>query len=136
MTAPYLLQSATRTAPHAAHSILCVDADDFARLLLAELLYEYEVDFALTADDAVQLAHSRTYALCFMDPAVPGFRDLDLIEEVRAYEPQMPIVICSATEVPLSAQVQGRLLKPICPSAARELALCVLRRCRYGVGGM
>lgn len=63
MTAPQLIQRAVSAAQHNAQNILCVDADDYARLLIAELLYEHDVDFALTADDAVQLAHSRT---CFV----------------------------------------------------------------------
>ena len=100
MTAQQVMQRAASAAQYNADNILCVDADDYARLLIAELLYEHEVDFALTADDAVQLAHSRSYGLCFMDPAVPGFEDLDLIEEVRAYDAQMPIVICSPAHEP------------------------------------
>src|SRR3982751_5083808 len=81
-----------------ARKILCIDADDESRLLIAEILYEHEVDFALTADDAVQLAHYRAYDLYLLDPAVPGFNDFDLVRELRRYDPHVPVIICSASD--------------------------------------
>jgi CheY-like chemotaxis protein len=69
MTA-YLVDSQPMSRARHMRNVLCVDADDESRLLIAEVLYEHDVDFALTADDAVQLAHSRSYALCFIDPDV------------------------------------------------------------------
>jgi DNA-binding NtrC family response regulator len=108
----------------ATRNILCIDADDHARLLIAELLYERDVDFALTAEDAIQLAHSRAYCLCFIDPAVPGFGDFDVLAEVRAFDPHLPIVISSGSECAFAANgaVQGRLSKPLCAFAVREMA--------------
>ena len=113
-------------------NVLCVDADDTSRLLIAEILYEHEVDFALTADDAVQLAHSRRYDLCFVDPAVPGFADFDLLAELRTFDTRVPIVICSAGEraVGEGADVRARLLKPLSAAAIRDAATRFMRSSR------
>jgi CheY-like chemotaxis protein len=110
-------------------NILCVDAEDTSRLLIAEILYEHEVDFALTADDAVQLARSRHYDLCFVDPAVPGFGDVDLLAELRAFDTRVPIVICSASERALDdrAGIRACLLKPLSAAAIREAATHSMR---------
>jgi DNA-binding NtrC family response regulator len=112
----------------AGHNVLCGDADDHARLLIAELLYEHDVDFALTADDAVQLAHCRSYQLCFIDPAVPRFADFDLVAELRAYDLQLPVVICSTSNAALrhEATFHARLTKPLCAFAVRDTATRIL----------
>jgi DNA-binding response OmpR family regulator len=118
--------------PARTQNILCVDADDTSRLLIAEILYEHEVDFALTADDAVQLARSRHYDLCFVDPAVSGFADFDLLTELRAFDTRVPIVICSERERALGdrAGIRARLLKPLSAAAIREAATRLMRSSR------
>jgi CheY-like chemotaxis protein len=102
--------------------VLCIDSDDESRLLVAEILYEHEVDFALTADDAVQLAHCRAYDLYFLDPAVPGFSEIDVIRELRRFDPHVPLVICSASDPVLCRgdSIQARLRKPLSARAVRE----------------
>jgi DNA-binding response OmpR family regulator len=107
-----------RSAP----KVLCIDADDESRLLVAEILYEHEVDFALTADDAVQLAHCRAYDLYFLDPAVPGFAEMHVIRELRRYDLCVPLVICTASDPVLwyGESIQARLQKPLSARALRE----------------
>jgi CheY-like chemotaxis protein len=78
--------------------ILCVDADDESRLLAAELLYEHEVDFALTGDDAVQLAQSRSYDLLLVDPNVPGCEPASLLEDLRLYGGFVPLILTSVDD--------------------------------------
>jgi DNA-binding response OmpR family regulator len=110
--------------------ILCVDADDDSRLLLAELLYEHEVDFALTGDDAVQLAHSRAYDLYVVDPNVPGCEGVDLLRDLRLYDRKKPLVICSAAEPGRhdGVAVQGHLRKPLEAAIVRDTVTRLLRR--------
>jgi CheY-like chemotaxis protein len=86
-----------------------------SRYLIAELLYEYEVDFALTADDAVQLAHGRSYDLCFVDPSVPGSGG-DVLDELRLYDPRTPLIICGgAGDGAANHNASAWLQKPLCP---------------------
>lgn len=119
--------SAKRFAP-SSRSILCVDADDESRHLIAELLYEHEVDFALTADDAIQLAHSRSYELYFVDPAVPGFCASTLFHELRRYNPSAPIIICASHRYTAPDGAMDAFLdKPLCLSAIRQTAQRLLR---------
>lgn len=119
------------SAPRSAtRNILCIDAEDESRLLIAEILYEHEVDFALTADDAVQLAHYRPYDLYLLDPSLPGFNDFDLVRELRRYDAHVPLVICTSSDRLLAADevVQARLEKPLAPRAVRETATRLLLR--------
>jgi CheY-like chemotaxis protein len=115
-------------SPHAPikGNVLCVDADDESRHLIAELLYECEVDFALTADDAVQLAHCRSYDLYFVDPAVPGFGER-ILDELRLYDRHVPLIICGAgPDGATSHDASARLQKPLCPAMIRLTAARLL----------
>jgi DNA-binding response OmpR family regulator len=111
-------------------NVLCIDADDESRLLVAEILYEHEVDFALTADDAVQLAHCRAYDLYFLDPAVPGFHEMDVIRELRRFDSNVPLVICTASDPApgFAGPVQARLQKPLSARAIRETVMRLIHR--------
>jgi CheY-like chemotaxis protein len=124
-TTTTLEPAAQRTA---AGNVLCIDADDESRHLIAELLYEHEVDFALTADDAVQLAHCRSYDLMFVDPAVPGYDTIDLLTELRLFQRRVPIVICTAgaTQCTEGDNIPTQLAKPLSAAAIRETALRLL----------
>ena len=109
-------------------NVLCADADDDSRLLIAEILYEYDVDFALTADDAVQLAYSRAYDLCFVDPALPGFSEL-LIPQLRLFNADLPVVMCigSRARTCYGAAIHAILHKPLSALAVRTTAMRELR---------
>jgi DNA-binding response OmpR family regulator len=122
MSATIILEAPVHPLVRSSPKVLCIDADDESRLLVAEILYEHEVDFALTADDAVELAHCRAYDLYFLDPAVPGFSDMDLIGELRRFDPSVPLVICSAFDPVLCRghPIQARLQKPHSARCIRE----------------
>ena len=124
--------AAKREAPSGhTRSILCIDADDESRHLIAEILDEHEVDFALTMEDAVQLAGSRTDDLCFIDLAVPGCADVDLVRELRAFDGRVPVVICSnGAAASISPQKQACLAKPLSAAAVRETAIDLLLSAR------
>jgi DNA-binding response OmpR family regulator len=106
--------------------------------LIAETLFEYEVDFALTADDAVQLAHSRTYALYFLDPAVCGFHEVDLLTELHYYDPCVPLIICTSSDrtLPLPACAAAHIHKPLRSEVIRNTATRVLRGDSAAVQGI
>jgi DNA-binding NtrC family response regulator len=128
MTQTLLHETAEPQYPRANHNVLCIDADDESRLLVSEILYEHDVDFALTADDAVQLAHSRSYDLYLLDPCVPGYADFDLVRELRRFDAHVPLVICSAPgRTPVHADlIQAHLDKPLSARLLREIATRVL----------
>jgi DNA-binding NtrC family response regulator len=108
--------------------ILCIDADDDSRHLIAELLYEHEVDFALTAEDAVQLAHYRHYDLYFVDPAVPGYTGSELLRDLRLYDEHAPVIICGGRREADGDgnTVSARLRKPLCAALVRATAAGLL----------
>ena len=109
-------------APPHAKRILCVDADDSTRLYAAELLYEYEVDFALTGDDAVQLAHARSYDLYLVDPDVPGCDNIDLLDDLRTYDPAAPVILCTRSNGthPSFTTAHACVTKPYAANTLRE----------------
>ena len=109
-------------------NVLCIDAEDDSRLLIAEVLYEHEVDFALTADDAVQLAHCRSYSLCFLDPQVPGFGHTDVIREFTVFNAHAALVICTTVEwSPPETTLRWVVLrKPLSGFTVRETAVRLL----------
>ncbi|MDB5905449.1 MAG: DNA-binding response regulator [Betaproteobacteria bacterium] len=122
MAATTVYESPVYPLVRSSPKVLCIDAEDESRLLVAEILYEHEVDFALTADDAVQLAHCRAYDLYFLDPAVPGFSEIDVIRELRRFDPHVPLVICTASDPVLcrGQSIQARLQKPLSARCIRE----------------
>jgi CheY-like chemotaxis protein len=107
----------------AAAKVLCIDSDDDSRHLIAEVLYECDVDFGLTADDALQLARCRSYDLCFVDPATVGFAESDLDGQLRRLQPRTAIVICGQSHAcRADLQPNAVLDKPLRASAIREVA--------------
>jgi DNA-binding response OmpR family regulator len=130
MSATMVFESPVYPLVRSTPNVLCIDADDESRLLVAEILYEHEVDFALTADDAVQLAHCRAYDLYFLDPAVPGFDEMDVIRELRRFDSNVPLVICTARDSALGygGLVQARLQKPLSARAIRETVMRLIHR--------
>jgi len=110
------------TPPH--KKILCVDDSEdnceFCRIILAEV--GYEVKFAHSMTDALQLIENSTFSLCLSNISLPngtGFELLDTVRAVDASFASLPFIILSADarlltqERAIQAGAQAFFPKPI-----------------------
>ena len=86
-----------RVSPCAAR-ILCADHDSATcKLLIVWLGQEgYEVKTASTMSDALRLAGSERFDLYLLDVRFEDGPGVELTAKIRAFDPQMPVIIYSA----------------------------------------
>lgn len=99
--------------------------DDEAERLEAHRLFlrekGYEVEWALNADDAVEMLRRRPYDLVLLDEQMPGKRGLDAYREIQALAPTLPVVMVTKSEEDatlreaIGADVREYLVKPVNP---------------------
>jgi len=102
------------------HHILCVDDDPDTCAAVSILLglSGYEVMAAHTAGDAVRLAQSERFDLYLLDERLPDRTGAELCRQIRALDPEAPILFCSGSveeadrQAALSAGAQAYLIKP------------------------
>lgn len=100
--------------------ILCVDDDEDTRNMMKVLLrtYGYEAVIASSVSDALKSAKSGGLALCILDHWLTESSGVDLCQQIRAFDSQMPIMFYSgaayATDIKngLDAGAQAYLVKP------------------------
>ena len=106
-----------------AKAILWVD-DEAERLESHRLFLRekgYEVEWALNADDAVEMLRRRPYDLVLLDEQMPGKRGLEVYGEIRALAPTLPVVMVTKSEEDatlreaIGADVREYLVKPVAP---------------------
>lgn len=104
-------------------AILWVD-DEAERLESHRLFLRekgYEVEWALNADDAVEMLRRRPYDLVLLDEQMPGKRGLEAYREIRALAPTLPVVMVTKSEEDatlreaIGADVREYLVKPVNP---------------------
>ena len=104
-------------------AILWVD-DEAERLESHRLFLRekgYEVEWALNADDAVEMLRRRPYDLVLLDEQMPGKRGLEAYREIRAFAPTLPVVMVTKSEEDatlreaIGADVREYLVKPVNP---------------------
>jgi DNA-binding response OmpR family regulator len=68
--------------------------------------------------------------LFLLDPAVPGFADFDLVQELRRYDAHVPLVIygTDGDDAHTNEPAQAVLTKPLSARAVRETATRLLKR--------
>jgi DNA-binding NtrC family response regulator len=101
--------------------ILVVDDEEAQRKVLAGFLRKrgFEAITAGSADEALELSRSRTVDLVLTDLRMPRRSGLDLLRELRAANPETPVVVLTAfgtVETAVDAMKQGAadyLLKPV-----------------------
>lgn len=78
--------------------ILHVDDDPDVRLLVAASLQEfgYTVQTAGTVNEALQLAKSTAFDLCILDVRLPDGTGIELCQQLRGLQPNVPIVYYTA----------------------------------------
>ncbi|HEU4629811.1 MAG TPA: response regulator [Gemmatimonadaceae bacterium] len=104
-------------------AILWVD-DEAERLESHRLFLRekgYEVEWALNADDAVEMLRRRPYDLVLLDEQMPGKRGLEAYREIRELAPTLPVVMVTKSEEDatlqeaIGADVREYLVKPVNP---------------------
>src|SRR5213592_3732111 len=58
----------------------------------------FAVQQAAHGDDALALLRRQPYSVVLLDEQMPGRRGLDLIPEIRAIDPAMPVVMVTQSE--------------------------------------
>ena len=78
--------------------ILHVDDDPDVRLLMAGSLQEfgYDVLTAGTVNEALQLAKETAFDLCILDVRLPDGTGIELCQQLRGLQPNVPIVYYTA----------------------------------------
>ena len=84
-------------------SVLWVD--DEAELLEPHRIFlrdkGFEVETATNADDALELARRRPFALVLLDEQMPGTRGLDALKELREIDPTIQVVMARSPSRPV-----------------------------------
>jgi len=78
--------------------VLIVDDEAEIRESLQTLLEleGYEVETAANGDDGLSQLGDRSFDLVLLDLALPGRSGIDLLPEIRALDPQLPVIIITA----------------------------------------
>lgn len=106
--------------------------DDEIEFLRAHILFleehGYEVARATNGDDAIAMVKSGPYDLVLLDEQMPGKDGLTTLEEIKAYDATLPIVMVTKSEeerlmeAALGRNISGYLIKPVNPS--QILSVC------------
>src|SRR5256885_11686629 len=89
---------------------------------------------AAHGDDALALLRRQAYSIVLLDEQMPGRRGLELIGEIRALDPAMPVVMVTQSEdegtlrEAIGIEVDDSIAKPVQP---RQI-LTMITRLRYG----
>src|SRR6266850_1849930 len=81
----------------------------------------FTVAAAAHGDDALALLRRQAYSIVLLDEQMPGRRGLDLIPEIRAIDPAMPVVMVTQSEdegtlrEAIGIEVDDYLVKPVQP---------------------
>jgi DNA-binding response OmpR family regulator len=87
--------------------LLHVEDDDDVRRIVAAILGEHaHISAASTLRQARQLLHSERFDLAIIDMALPDGNGLDLVAQLNANDPPIPIILFSASET-THEQLQG-----------------------------
>jgi DNA-binding NtrC family response regulator len=80
------------------HVILCVDDEEAQRKVLAGFLRKrgYKTVTASSADEAIEIAGSQIVDLVLTDLRMPGRDGIELLRELRALNPEIPVVVITA----------------------------------------
>jgi DNA-binding response OmpR family regulator len=81
----------------------------------------FAVEQAAHGDDALALLRRQPYSVVLLDEQMPGRRGIDLIPEIRAIDPAMPVVMVTQSEdeailrEAIGIEVDDYLVKPVHP---------------------
>jgi CheY-like chemotaxis protein len=104
-------------------TILWVD-DEVESLAAHALFLEehgYAVERTAHGDDALALLRRQPYGMVLLDEQLPGRRGLELVEEIRAIDPSVPVVMITKSEAAdtlrdaIGVEMDDYLVKPVNP---------------------
>ena len=118
--------------------VLVIDDEKVIRELMREILERagYETIGAGTADDALGLLTDNEIGLVVSDIVMPGLTGLELLEEVRARRPSLPVILVTGagTFENLSQAVtrgaDGLVIKPFSHADLQNAVAAALERAR------
>lgn len=104
-------------------TVLWIDDEVEALEAHARFLEEqgYVVERIAHGDDALALLRSRSYGVILLDEQMPGRRGLELIGEIRAIDPAVPVVMVTKSEAAdtmreaIGIEIDDYLVKPVNP---------------------
>jgi len=105
------------------HTVLWVD-DEFESLAAHVLFLEehgYVVERTPHGDDALALLRRQPYGVVLLDEQLPGRRGLELVGEIRAIDPSIPLVMVTKSEgaetmrEAIGIEMDDYLVKPVNP---------------------
>ena len=107
------------------HLVLVVDDEEAQRKVLMGFLRKrgYEVEGAPNVDEALRIATARPVDLVLTDLRMPGRTGLELLEELRKVNPEIPAIVMTAfgsVETAVEA-IRRALLGPSRSSSPSEL---------------
>ena len=98
-------------------------ADDEIDLLKPHILLleqkGYEVETALSGDEAIQMVDESDYDVIFLDENMPGLTGLEALAEIKRNKPSIPIVMITKSEEEylmddaIGSQITDYLIKPV-----------------------
>ena len=107
--------------------VLVCDDEESIRLLLRETFKEnYDVIEAVDGREALRLSNSEAFDLIIIDIKMPGTHGIEVIEQIRQNNKNVPIIICSAyrlmedDNVLKSADVAAFVTKPLNINALKK----------------
>jgi putative two-component system response regulator len=116
--------------------VLVIDDEQIIRDLMLEILEEagYEAVGAPTAEQALELLADPEFKLVVSDVIMPGLSGLELLEEVRARRPSLPVVLVtgagtySTLSEALARGADGLVMKPFSHGEFRDAVASALER--------
>lgn len=82
----------------------------------------YELDTAMSGDDAVEMVRDKVYDLVLLDEMMPGKDGLTTLEEIKDISPHLPVVMVTKSEEEtlmeeaIGQKIDDYLVKPVNPS--------------------
>lgn len=116
-----------------AWEILVVDDEEVVRVSMAAWLREdgYRVETAASGHEAVGMARSKDYAVCFIDLKMPsGMDGIETMMEIKKVRPQATIIIITAyatVDTAVAAMKEGAYEYLVKPCNPQEISLIVQR---------
>jgi DNA-binding NtrC family response regulator len=124
-------------APDHLETVLVVDDDNEMRDTLAEVLRMEGIE-TITAgrvDDALKLVAIHTPAVVVADYQLPDGTGIDLAHEVKAHDPEIPVLLLTGyatldTAIASVGQLDAYLIKPVAPPQFQKSVADALARRR------
>jgi DNA-binding response OmpR family regulator len=90
------------------YRILCVEDDEAARVVLTAALRDFAPRFATTGSEAIRVLHAETFDAFVLDLWLPDYNGIPLCREIRAHDPNVPIVMWTVAD---KEELQGRAMR-------------------------